>query len=125
VTGGNSPAQEEKAGMTIRYGGYVFDAPAPVARWSAPHRAGVYAILVADQRCQPMPFRVIYFGESGNMSERGFLKGHPKYSCCVREAGSEQSLYIAVYPMPESTPEQRRAVADVLISEIGPVCNKP
>ena len=111
--------------MAIRYGGYVFDAPAPVARWSAPHRAGVYAILVADQTYQPMPFRVIYFGESGNMSERGFLNGHPKYSCWIREAGSEQSLYIAVYPMPESTPEHRRAVAGGLISEIGPVCNQP
>jgi hypothetical protein len=125
VTGENRPDQEDKAGMAIRYGGYVFDAPAPVARWSAPHRAGVYAILVADQTYQPMPFRVIYFGESGNMSERRFFRGHPKYSCWIREAGSEQSLYIAVYPMPVSTREQRRAVAVGLISEIGPVCNQP
>ena len=111
--------------MAIRYGDYVFDAPAPVAPWSAPHVAGVYAILVADQTCQPMPFRVIYFGESRNMSARGSFRGHPRYPCWIREAGSEQSLYIAVYPMSESTPEQRRAVADRLISEIAPVCNQP
>ena len=111
--------------MAIRYGDYVFDAPAPVAPWSAPHVAGVYAVLVADQTCQPMPFRVIYFGESRNMSARGFFRGHPRYPCWIREAGSEQSLYIAVYPMSESTPEQRRAVADRLISEIAPVCNQP
>lgn len=111
--------------MSIRYGGYVFDAPAPLAAWSAPGKAGVYAILVPDQTYRPMPFRVIYFGESGDMSERGFLKGHRKYSCWIREAGSEESLYIAVYPMPKSTPEQRRAVESKLISEVGPVCNQP
>jgi hypothetical protein len=111
--------------MAIRYGGYVFDAPAPVAQWSAPHRAGVYAILVADQTYHPMPFKVIYFGEAADLSERGFLKGHPKYSRWIREAGSEQSLYIAVYPMSESTAEQRRAVTGRLISEIEPICNLP
>ena len=110
--------------MSIKYSGYVFDEPVLISNWNAPYRAGLYAILVPDQSVTPRPFRVIYFGESGNMSERGFLKLHAKFPCWIREAGSENNLYVALLLMPDSTPEQRRVAETQLIANYNPACNR-
>lgn len=109
--------------MSIKYSDLVFSEPVPLASWEAPVRAGVYAILTPDARCKPRPFSVIYFGESGNMSERGFLDAHHKCGDWRRVAQSDAKLFIATYPMPYSTPEQRRAVEAALITNYNPVCN--
>lgn len=110
--------------MSIKYGSYVFDEPVLFALWSPPNRTGLYAILIPDKSFRPKPFRVIYFGESGNLSERGFFKSHNKYSCWIREAGSEENLYIAIYLMPDSTPSQRKFIEKLLITQYKPVCNQ-
>ena len=109
--------------MGITYGSYAFNEPVPGGLWSPPYLAGLYAILFPDQAITPRPFAVVYFGESGNMSERGFLRSHEKFPCWIRQAGSESNLYIAVYLMPNSTVDQRRAIEAELINQYKPNCN--
>lgn len=109
--------------MSIKFSNYVFVEPIPITFLTPPYRAGLYAILVPDITATPRPFRVIYFGESGNLSDRGFFKAHHKYFSWLLQAGVESNLYIAVYLMPLSTQEQRRLVESQLIADYRPVCN--
>ncbi len=110
--------------MTIQYGNYVFSEPVQIDNWTPTYRAGIYAILKPGRSVSPKPFAVLYFGESGNLFDRGFFRAHHRYLCWLREAGLERNLYIAVYLMPDSTPDQRRAVESALISQYGPICNR-
>ena len=110
--------------MNINFGGYNFSEPTKLTTWKPPYLAGLYAILIPDLSGDPLPLRVIYFGESGNMSERGFPSSHAKYSCWIAEASSEDYLSITIFPMPGSTEEQRRTIENQLISRYSPTCNQ-
>jgi hypothetical protein len=109
--------------MSIRFRNYIFEGPMSFASWSPPYRAGLYAVVVPNQLWTPLPFEPIYFGESGNMSERGFLRSHHCYGRWMIKAGSETNLYVALYLMSGSTAEQRRAIESVLIRHYKPSCN--
>ena len=72
--------------MTIVWGRGTevkFDGPTPIRKWEPPRCAAVYAIMIKpDPSNKPNTFRIIYFGESGNLSDRGFCESHQKYNCC-------------------------------------------
>ncbi len=110
--------------MSMNYGGNVFDEPTKVESWSTLHRAGLYAILIPDSRVSPKPFRVIYFGETDNLSKRDFVKTHQAYRNWISTAGSPNDLYIAVCPKPNSTAEQRMLFETQLIAKYDPICNR-
>jgi hypothetical protein len=109
--------------MSINFSGYVFSDPILLINWNPPYKAGIYAILKYDSSCNPKPYRVLYFGQSGNMSERGFSSHHAR-SCWIRNAGSEDKLYIATYLIPNSTEPERLKVESKLIEDYQPVCNR-
>lgn len=110
--------------MIITLGDVKFDGPYPITQWDPPYRAAVYSIMIKpDPTNKPDTYRIIYFGESGNLSERGFYKVHHKYQCWLQQAKSESNIYIGIYKMPESTQEQRTEVEQKLITQYKPVCN--
>lgn len=108
--------------MTILWGTIKFEGPNSVLQWDPPRKAAVYVVMAPGTK--PDHYKAIYFGESENLSERGFYKSHQAYPCWIKQAGAETNLYIGVYPMPNSTMEQRRVVEQMLIKEYNPVCNK-
>lgn len=111
--------------MTITWGDITFDGPYSVTDWEPPYRAAVYAIMMKpDPTNKPTTYRILYFGESSNLSERGFWRSHHKYQCFIDNAGSESNIYIGIYRMPNSTEEERRAVEQKLIAQYNPVCNR-
>jgi len=109
--------------MNIVYGNYQFDGPHPIKSFRPLYRAGIYAIMLFDSRITPMPYNILYFGESGNLSERDFNTSHHKYNCWLRYAGSIENLYIGVHLMPNSTEQQRCTLESELINMYSPVCN--
>ncbi len=109
--------------MSIKFSDYVFSEPILLNDWEPPYKAGIYVILKYDSSCTPRPYSYLYFGESGNISERGFTSHHAR-PCWIRNAGGEAKLYIATYLMPSSTAEERRAVEAKLIAYYQPVCNQ-
>ncbi len=112
--------------MEITWGNIKFDGPYPITKWDPPYRASVYAIMIKpDPIEKPKTFRIIYFGESSNLSERGFYKSHHKYQCWMQQARSESNIYIGIYKMPDSTQQQRKKVEQELINQYKPkpVCN--
>ncbi|MFQ6061370.1 MAG: hypothetical protein ACE5KV_08810 [Thermoplasmata archaeon] len=109
--------------MSIELGGLNFGGPFPVSEWESPRESAVYAIMMRDPAGDPNRFRILYFGESENLSERGFWRSHQKFGCWINKAGSTENLFIGVHPMPNSTQAERRSVESRLIAQYGPDCN--
>ncbi len=103
----------------IRLDGISFGKPFPIDEWDPPRKGGLYLILRKDDG------RIIYVGESGNLEDREFWKGHHKYNCWVRVAGAEKNLAIAFYPMVDSTPVQRKEIESNLVRKLQPLCADP
>ena len=115
--------------MGINFGGYQFGAPQSLPSgywgWMTPQSLtmpGIYAILEADTRWSPKPYRVLYFGESSNVLRRA-TGAHERFSSWRATAGHAKPLYRALCPMPGSTKYQRQQVENLLIRKYGPPCN--
>jgi hypothetical protein len=70
-----------------------------------------------------LPLKPIYFGQTGNFAERGFIKSHEKYKDWIREVAEEENIFIAIYPMLGSTEEERKTIETELIDQYQPACN--
>jgi len=102
-----------------------FEGPYILINWTPPMRAGLYVILKKPYPVtQPDEYKEIYFGESGNLSERGFVKSHHSYDCWMENVKDESDLFIGIYYMPGSTDEQREEKEKILKSEYFPPCPK-
>jgi len=107
----------------IKYGRFKFTGPNSLRTWQPLKVAGVYAILALDKSLNP-PFNPIYFGESEDFSERGFLKSHHRFKCWIREAKSLENLFISTHIMPIQEEDERKAIEAELIKEYDPACNR-
>ena len=95
-----------------------FDGPFPLSQWTGLAGAGVYSLMVQDPE---RGYRPVYVGETGNFLERGFPSARQGGAGWLALADFQQSLYIAVHPLPDST--QRKAVQRELIHTYQPECN--
>lgn len=104
----------------------TFSSPIELRAWIPPQSAGLYAILTLTSGLKFMPdqWNLIYLGETGNFSERGFPACHHAYSRWVEAAGSSQNLFVAIFRMPLSTQLNRQLLERQLIEEYRPLCNK-
>jgi hypothetical protein len=110
--------------MKIRFAKYGFDGPCAAARWTPPSCGGLYAVLVYDAAYDPLPYRVIFFGQTHDLSDPGLLREHPKHSEWLAAAG-RRGLYVATYGIPGSTALTRLAVETHLVHHYQPECNEP
>ena len=103
---------------------YAFVGPVLLSDWKPPYGAGIYGIYAtrAVQTILGPIYKLIYVGQSGNMSERSFTSHH-KRNDWVSEAGGEDQLLIATHLMPDSTEDERLAVEQKLIKAYKPPCN--
>ena len=116
--------------MGINFGGYQFSEPealptSPAPEWMTDlkNSSGIYAILVDDPSWSPMPFRILYFGESSDLHRRATAI-HEKFASWTAAAGYIDQIYRALCPMPGTTRYQRRQVEDNLIARYRPPCNE-
>lgn len=110
--------------MSIELGGMKFEGPTAVAEWEPSKGAAVYAIMMKPHpREKPETFLVLYFGQSGNLSGRGFVRSHQKFGCWINKSGSIRNLFVGVLPLPDSTESQRRGIESQLIARYRPDCN--
>lgn len=111
--------------MSITWGNLSFDGPYTITNWEPPYRAAIYAMMTKpDPQNKPSTYRILYFGESSNLSERGFYRFHHKYNCWINYAGSDNNLFIGIYLMPDSTEDERRGIESALVNQYNPECNK-
>lgn len=83
---------------------------------------GLYVIMVEDAKCQPRPFRALYFGQSDDVMKRADSSHENYLSWCFN--AEWKPLYVSYHEMYGSTKEQREAVETILIEHYRPVCNK-
>jgi len=106
----------------IRFNNSIFTEPVRFSLALVPVSSGIYAILAADASCRPRPFRAIYFGESGDFTQR-VTRDHARFSDWTSEAGEAANLFVAFCPTPLLRAQQRRWVEHDLIARYRPACN--
>jgi hypothetical protein len=115
--------EKEKSNTVIYFANYQFSDPECLLNWTTSEKSGIYAILMQDPTSRAKPYKAIFFGESEDISERGFFRSHYRYDRWIREAGSEAELYVSVFPMHDSSPELRQGIVTFLIKYYHPACN--
>jgi hypothetical protein len=102
----------------IRFNDCLFSEPAPLASFTPPQFAGLYAVLQRDSNWAPKAYQPLYFGEFGNRTPApAFFR-----ECADLLKSGERCLFVAVLPMPFSTTSQRWTVCHELIRAYHPVC---
>ena len=104
--------------------GYPFEGPRVLAGWTAPDRAGVFAILYRPEpEARPGRYAVSYVGHSDDLSSERFPFRHPRAGCWTRRAGDKWKVYIAVYEVPGGGRAHREQISRELIAVYRPGCN--
>ena len=104
--------------MSIAISGILFDGPYSLSDFDVPKGAAVYSVLYK----QADNWHLVYVGETSNLDEKS-INSHQKRNCWIEKAGSVPNLYIAIYPMPDSTQRHRQRIQSKIKYENEPPCN--
>ena len=105
--------------LSIQILQYEFLGPIPISEWGPPMEKLVYLILSRTKD----KFDIIYVGDCQKTDDKSFFTSHKKFQCWLKQSGSEQSLYLAIFPMFESGDGKRNNVIQKIISQYKPHCN--
>jgi hypothetical protein len=110
--------------MAIQWGEVPFENLGPFEGWSGPGGSGLFVVMVQPHpETNPGEYRALFFGETDNLSSSEFFRHHPKFRCCVSEAGKVEGLFFASSPLEGSTQDQRKMVQRLLADQFRPICN--
>ncbi|MEM3006477.1 MAG: hypothetical protein QXW37_01485 [Candidatus Nitrosotenuis sp.] len=105
--------------MAIQILQYEFLGPIRLSEWGPPMAKVVYLVL----RKTKDTFEIIYAGESEKTEENDFFTKNDKFKCWIQNAGSEENLYLSIYPMWDSSQEDRKRILGKIIQMYRPHCN--
>ena len=93
--------------------------PIQLSEWGPPMEEVVYILLGRDKE----KFSLVYVDQCTKSDDAGFFTKNNRFKCWVNQARSESNLYVAIYPMFDSSPQSRQFVVDKIVSKYKPVCN--
>ena len=67
---------------------------------------------------------MLHVAETGKTEAGDFFTKNDQFKCWLSHAGSEENLYLSIYPMWESSQPQRNQLVKKIISKYKPVCNE-
>ena len=105
--------------VTIQILHYEFLGPIKLSEWGPPMDEVVYVILARTKDT----FNIIYIEQSEKTKETDFFTKNDKFKCWLTHAGSENNLYLSIYPMSDSQPEEREKIVNKAIARYQPICN--
>ena len=105
--------------MTIQILHYEFLGPIKLAEWGPPMEEVVYVILSRKKDT----FNIIYVNETEKVKNSDFFTKNEKFKCWLTNTGSENNLYLSIYPMWKSDKKERERVVNHTISKYKPICN--
>jgi len=105
--------------MTIQILHYEFLGPIKISEWGPPMDEVVYLMFEKLQE----GFKMIYADQSDKVTENDFFIKNDKFKCWLQHAGSEDRLYLSIYPMWNSENDDRERIVQKIISKYRPVCN--
>ncbi|MFC1558557.1 anti-sigma factor family protein [candidate division KSB1 bacterium] len=93
--------------------------------WKPSGETGIFVILHRkDPANDPYTYNIEFIGESEKiLYNRTFLENQ-SISDLVSRTGSKDNIYIGIYPMPDSSPSERRRIAGALIKKYKPHFNR-
>ena len=106
--------------LSIQILQYEFLGPIPLGEWGPPMEKLVYLILSRDKD----RYNLVYVGDCKKTDDSAFFVQHPGFKCWVQQAGSENTLHVAILPMFDSTDDRRRNVIERILSRYKPPCNE-
>lgn len=98
---------------------YEFLGPINLDEWGPPMEKVVYLILSREKDT----FKILYADECEKTDENGFFTQNPNFKCWIDKSGSEKFLYLAILPMFDSEPDQRKHILSKIIARYQPICN--
>ncbi len=105
--------------MTIQILYYEFLGPVKLSEWGPPMDEVVYTIMARDKDT----FKIIYVNQSEKINELDFFTKNEKFKCWLDNAGSENNLYLSIYPMADSEEIERKKIVSKAIEKYKPTCN--
>ena len=66
---------------------------------------------------------MLYASQVEKTDKSDFFIQNDKFKCWIQHAGSEQLLYLAIYPIPDSEENERERIVQKIISKYKPPCN--
>ena len=105
--------------MSIQILQYEFLGPIKLDEWGPPMEKVVYLIFSRTKDS----FNIIYAGDCEKTDEKSFFTDNSDFQCWIKTAGSEDSLYLAILPMFESSEKKRKTVLNKIMSRYNPPCN--
>ncbi len=106
--------------VTIQILSYEFLGPIRLSEWGPPMDEVIYVLLARIKDT----FQVIFAGESGKTNAVDFFTKNEKFRCWLQNAGTEDNLYLSIYPMWNSATQERQKILQKIISQFQPICNK-
>jgi hypothetical protein len=106
--------------VTLQILNYEFLGPIRLSEWGPPMDEVLFLMLKRTKDT----FEIIYAGESDKTNETDFFTKNEDFKCWIQNAGSESDLYLSIYPMWNSQPDQRKRLVQKIISRYNPICNK-
>lgn len=113
------PDRHAATDRTVRYGGWMFSAPAAFAAAMAPGCAGLYAIQVLNPTWTPCPFEPIYFGHAQNLLG-SVVNTHPSYGRWIAHPRAGIGLYVAYAALPCTSVDALRHIVQALVQSYRP-----
>jgi len=105
--------------LSIQILQYEFLGPISLDEWGPPMEKLVYLILSRDKD----RFNILYVGDCDKTDDKSFFVQHPNFSCWVKHAGSEKSLFLAILPLFDSSDIHRKNVLQKIMIHYKPLCN--
>ena len=66
---------------------------------------------------------MLYASQIEKTEKTDFFTQNDKFKCWIQHSGSEKTLYLAIYPMPDSQESDRERITRKIISKYNPPCN--
>lgn len=104
--------------MAIQILSYEFLGPIQLSEWGPPMEEVLYLILTKSKDT----FSIIYAGESGKTDDAQFFTKNSKFGCWSSITG-QHNLHLCIYPMWNSTEDQRKRILHKIIQKYNPQCN--
>jgi hypothetical protein len=108
---------------TVRYGGWMFSAPASFAAAIAPGCAGLYAVQVLNPTWTPCPFEPVFFGHAQNLLG-SVVTTNPAYGRWIAHPRAGTGLYVSYAALPCTSVEALRAIAAALVQSYRPAAHR-
>ena len=107
----------------VRYGGWLFSAPASLASAIAPNCAGLYAVQVVNPTWTPSPFEPIYFGHATELVARAMTATHEAFGRWIAHPRAGTGLFVSFAALPCTSDDVLKNIIAGLVATYRPAGN--